>query len=42
MFYFLDKRQLPQLKKNKFCDYLIVNNSSLNVIKKNFKYNEQI
>ena len=34
VFDFLDKRQLPQKKKIKFCNHVIVNNSSLNVLKK--------
>ena len=34
MFYLLDKNQIPAEKKIKFCDYLIVNNKSKNVLKK--------
>ncbi|MDC3152134.1 dephospho-CoA kinase [Pelagibacteraceae bacterium] len=35
MFLLLDKNQIPAKKKVKFCDYLIVNNKSKNVLKKN-------
>ena len=34
MFYLLDKNQIPAEKKIKFCDYLIVNNKSKNILKK--------
>ena len=34
LFLFLDKQQLPEKKKMKFCDHIIVNNSSLFVLKK--------
>ena len=35
IFNYLDKRQLSPVKKIKFCDYVINNNSSLNILKKN-------
>lgn len=34
LFNILDKGQIPAKKKIKYCDYLIVNNSSKNVLKK--------
>ncbi len=34
MFYLLDKNQMSANKKIKFCDYLIVNNKSKNILKK--------
>ncbi len=34
MFYLLDKNQISAKKKIKFCDYLIVNNKSKNILKK--------
>ena len=34
MFNLLDKNQMPQRKKLNYCDYLIVNNNSKNVLKK--------
>ena len=34
MFYLLDKNQMPANKKIKFCNYLIVNNKSKNILKK--------
>ena len=34
MFYLLDKNQISARKKIKYCDYLIVNNKSKNVLKK--------
>ena len=34
MFNFLDKNQISSKKKIKFCDYLIVNNKSKNILKK--------
>ncbi len=34
MFSILDKHQLKDSKKMKFCDYIVVNNKSLNVLKK--------
>ena len=34
MFYFLDKNQLSAKHKIKYCDYLIVNNKSKNLLKK--------
>ena len=34
MFNLLDKNQMPQRKKLNYCDYLIVNNNSINVLKK--------
>ena len=37
IFNYLDKRQLSPVKKIKFCDYVINNNSSLNILKKNVK-----
>ncbi len=37
IFNLLDKRQLPPVKKIKFCDYVINNNSSLKKLKKNVK-----
>ena len=37
LFNLLDKRQLPPAKKVKFCDYVINNNNSLNILKKNVK-----
>ena len=37
LFNLLDKRQLPPAKKIKFCDYVINNNNSLNILKKNVK-----
>ena len=37
LFNLLDKRQLPSAKKIKFCDYVINNNNSLNILKKNVK-----
>ncbi len=37
IFNLLDKRQLPPVKKIKFCDYVINNNNSLNILKKNVK-----
>ncbi len=37
IFNLLDKRQLPPVKKIKFCDYVINNNSSLKNLKKNVK-----
>ena len=36
-FNFLDKRQLPPVKKIKFSDYVINNNNSLEFLKKNVK-----
>jgi len=37
IFNILNKRQLPPAKKIKFCDYVINNNGSLNLLKKNIK-----
>ena len=37
LFNLLDKRQLPPAKKIKFCDYVINNNNSLKLLKKNVK-----
>ena len=37
IFNYLDKKQLSPVKKIKFCDYVINNNSSLNILKKNVK-----
>ena len=37
IFNLLNKRQLPPVKKIKFCDYVINNNSSLKKLKKNVK-----
>ena len=37
LFSLLDKRQLPPAKKIKFCDYVINNNNSLKLLKKNVK-----
>ena len=37
IFNLLDKRQLPPVKKIKFCDYVINNNGSLKLLKKNIK-----
>tara|TARA_B100001173_G_C15867291_1_gene495649 strand:- start:89 stop:640 length:552 start_codon:yes stop_codon:yes gene_type:complete len=34
MFYLLDKNQISARKKIKYCDYLIVNNKSKNILKK--------
>ncbi len=34
MFSILDKNQLPEKKKLKYCDYLIVNNKSKNILKR--------
>ena len=34
MFQLLDSNQMPIQKKMKFCDYLIVNNKSKNILKK--------
>ena len=34
MFYLLDKNQMSAKEKIKFCDYLIVNNKSKNILKK--------
>ena len=34
MFYLLDKNQISAKKKVKYCDYLIVNNKSKNILKK--------
>ncbi len=34
MFYLLDRNQIPARKKIKYCDYLIVNNKSKNILKK--------
>ena len=34
MFNLLDKNQIPQKKKIKYCDYLIVNNKSKKILKK--------
>ena len=34
MFYLLDKNQIPAKKKIKYCDYLIVNNKSKEILKK--------
>ena len=34
MFYLLDKNQLSAKRKIKYCDYLIVNNKSKNILKK--------
>ena len=35
LFNFLDRRQINVNKKMKYCDYIVVNNSSLSVLKKN-------
>ena len=35
LFNFLDRQQIKANKKTKYCDYIVVNNSSLNVLKKN-------
>ena len=37
IFNLLNKRQLPPAKKIKFCDYVINNNGSLKLLKKNIK-----
>ena len=37
LFNLLDKRQLPPAKKVKFCDYVINNNNSLKILRKNVK-----
>ena len=37
IFNLLDKRQLPPVKKIRFCDYVINNNSSLKNLKKYVK-----
>ena len=37
IFNILDRRQLTPAKKIKFCDYVINNNSSLKLLKKNIK-----
>ena len=37
IFNLLDKRQLPPVKKIKFCDYVINNNGSIKLLKKNIK-----
>ena len=34
MFYLLDENQISARKKIKYCDYLIVNNKSKNILKK--------
>ena len=34
LFLFLDKHQMKDVKKVKFCDYIVVNNKSLKVLKK--------
>ena len=34
MFYLLDKNQMLAKNKIKYCDYLIVNNKSKNILKK--------
>ena len=36
MFNFLDKRQLSNKNKIKFCDYVVVNENNLNILKKNY------
>ena len=33
LFLFLDKHQMKDVKKVKFCDYIVVNNKSLSVLK---------
>tara|TARA_X000000368_G_C22980762_1_gene689809 strand:- start:359 stop:925 length:567 start_codon:yes stop_codon:yes gene_type:complete len=35
LFNFLDRQQVKVNKKTKYCDYIVVNNSSLNVLKRN-------
>ena len=34
LFYLLDKQQLKDTKKMKFCDHIVVNNRSLSILKK--------
>ena len=38
MFNFLDKRQLSNKNKIKFCDYVVVNENNLNILKKNLQH----
>ena len=33
MFFLLDKNQIPANKKIAYCDYLVVNNKSKNILK---------
>ena len=42
IFNLLNKRQLPPAKKIKFCDYVINNNNSLKLLKKNVKIIKKI
>ncbi|MDC0511313.1 dephospho-CoA kinase [Pelagibacteraceae bacterium] len=35
LFNFLDNKQLPETKKIKFCDHVIINEKNLNILKKN-------
>ena len=35
LFNFLDNKQLPEIKKIKFCDHVIINEKNLNILKKN-------
>ena len=34
LFNVLNKKQIPDLKKTKFCDYIVVNEKNLNILKK--------